>query len=714
MELPCLIHECGTLRGITTAARKEHCQHHHGYPNCLVCHRVIKNINMFEEHMQHPHEKKLCQLCLQLVVVGTEKRHTQDVHGFPACPFCKRNFLAVNPFASHVLQHVPVQCGLFGCELTFYKGAEQEKEHYASCHGFATCPTCNKWCDNIINFVTHVKQCAPQPCLFPSCEAMFSGRSDEREHYASCHGFPTCPTCNKWCDNIINFVAHVKQCAPQACLFPSCKATFSGRSDEREHYASCHRFPLCGICGKVCDNHANFAIHMQQCVARTCFYPGCTGMWTVDHLLDDHDDLRCCLCDKEKTSTDQLAKHLQTCGPKFACAFKCDKCGAVCQTSTLLQRHICLPPLPLHLKPEEYFRLTEAHCTQLEVVNQRDKTQHYHVTARIRKSTVGYLGESVRELSKRQLKTLKLDQDPSALEVMEPGTLPLPMFFMPTHCHFELRTRMLYELESAQPAWSFWLMLVYRVMNYCTDPTGCDILWYQEFLKTVLLPLGVPDECQHLLVVRARVKDMWTRARKHRHIKVFVSSINGKKHVLRRQLRRLDDAVRASKRAKGLSDENSLEECSDEDARMLFYDAHGADVEVDEPGAGSTSSTCLVESKDVPIALTEIASIPIKRRVASAREVEWQELLHNFVHNVLKPVIRSKQVYKLQSWTDVKSIFFDQALFMVENGPECQLPDYMQHFMTKILKLEQNSMQDVSLQPHVRMPDAWDSEDEAL
>ena len=778
MHLPCPIGTCGIVRESTSVARKAHCEQYHGYPECTTCHQVIRNINMFEHHLQQPHASETCQLCGEDVVKGTEKMHAERSHGFPTCFICHKTAFTQWPsFVMHMKSHKTVACCLPPCEATFLEGGREEQAHYRDYHGYPVCGVCGRdGFHRLNNFLSHQKTHMQTKCLFPECGSTFlEGGREEQAHYRECHGYPVCGVCGRdGFESFNNFFMHMKSHKTVACCLPPCEATFlEGGCGEEAHYRDYHGYPVCGICDRegfdslnnflihykthmqtkclfpecdamvypgaeqdahyrgahhfpscrackrVCDNYANFVFHVQQCTCLPCLYPDCRGIWSPKHLYDEHDANTCVLCDKTKSSIDKLAKHVKRCAANATVFFECDMCAAKCGTPELLRAHVCLPPIPAQLRVDEYFALTERHCTQLEVVNQRDKAApRYHVTARIRKSTLGMTARDYRELSKRQLKTLKLDQDPTGVEVMEPGLMPMPVFFMPAHFHFEQRMRMVHELEEHQPAWAFWLVLVYRVMNFCTDPYGRDVLWYQKFLEDVKLPPGVPDDCSQLLVVRARVKHMWDRARRHRHIKVLMNTVGGKKELLGAQLRKVDDAYRASKRFKGLSEDNSVDGSSDdvehEEVRALTLQGDTSEWKDDVGGrqGQKPANACLLRSSEVPLAVGERASVPLRRRVASDREVEWQEMLHHFFHHVLKPVIRSRRLTQLQSWFDVQWTFLDHALIQPDEGPMCRLPDNMHWFLSKVVKLDRENMTSVSLQPNVLVPNGWDSDQE--
>jgi hypothetical protein len=551
---------------------------------------------------------------------------------------------------------------------------------------------------------------------------------------------------------------------------------------EEAHYQEVHGYPACPQCSKSFNNLYNFGTHMTHCgqsrstelvVVPPCVYPGCSGLYTLEHLEVEHDGLKCSNCEETKATIHTLAKHVVVCFRKSTPKHVCRHCHGVFPTARVLRHHTCLSPTPAQIHVNDYLRLTEQHCTQLEVCNQRDNST-YHVTARIRRSTL--CGTDIREYTTKQLKTLKLDQDPTALEVMEPGTLPLPVFFMPTHLHFELRMRMLHELEHYQPAYAFYLMLVYRVMSFCDSPSGMDIYYYQRLVETTPLPPGVPPECCHLLVTRAKVKDMWNRARRHRHIKVFMYSVNGEKHVLRSQLRKLDEAVRADRRYRGECEDNwtdevvesvavvgdeevavsvasvavlarerwpllRRDEASDDEVldvlegemvpiprrrmtmkqmmearRERYKRSRDEGEQVVEDPAPLTLLPQYMDSEEIPVAVSQAVSIPRRRREASAREVEWQQMLYYFFHNILRPLVRSGMVSRLQTLLQVREEFLDHPLYMVEDGPACTLPEHMQHFLTKLVKSELCDMSDTSIQPNVRMPDGchtMDSESES-
>lgn len=725
MELPCPVSNCHVVRLNTSDGRKAHCAAAHNYPQCLTCLREIRNINMFEHHLQQAHEMDACSLCFVLIVKGTFKAHLSECHGYPDCRACGRTGLSnCSHFVAHMQSHASVQCMVPGCATMLTSHTRAEEAHYQEVHGFPYCPQCNKTCPQLHTFVAHMQTHASVQCMVPGCEAVLASHTRAEEaHYQEVHSYPACPWCSKAFTNLYNFGTHMTHC---------------GQSRST-----------------------------AVVVVVACVYPGCTGLYTMSHLEEQHDGLKCVNCGEVKATIHTLAKHVVACFRKSTPRHVCRHCHGVFPTARILRHHTCLPPTPAHIHVKDYLRLTEQHCTQLEVCNQRDNST-YHVTARIRRSTL--CQTDIREYTTRQLKTLKLDQDPTALEVMEPGTLPLPVFFMPTHLHFELRMRMLYELEHHQPAYAFYLMLVYRVMSFCDSPTGMDIYYYQRLVETTPLPPGVPAECRHLLVTRARVKDMWNRARRHRHIKVFMYSVNGEKHVLRSQLRKIDEAVRADRRYRGECEDNWVDgvaeggvgacegnstvsvpvrerwpllrrdEASDDELldgldavettprrRMTMKQMMAARRERykrsrEEAGEGDEVLDLpplpqYMDSEEIPVAVSQAVSIPRRRREASVREVEWQEMLYYFFHNILRPLVRSCMVLRLQTLLQVREEFLDHPLYMVEDGPACTLPEHMQHFLTKLVKSELSDMADTSIQPNVRMPDAchaMDSESESV
>ncbi len=716
LTVVCPIEGCQMMREDTVAARKAHCTVHHGYPVCMTCQREIRNVHVFEQHLQQDHEMEACPLCFALIVKTTLKAHLTSHHGYPVCASCgRRNLMNASNFVTHMQTHYPVKCLLQGCETMLPTQTPVEVAHYKQVHGYPQCPQCQKTYSHIHTFVAHMQTHSPVKCSIQGCKTMLPTHTPvEAAHYQEVHGYPQCPQCAKVLSSYFNFSSHV------------------------------------ALCGQARSS-------TSVVVVPACVYPGCSGLSTMSHLAQEHDGLKCTNCEEVKATIHTLAKHVVLCFRKSTPKHVCRQCHGVFPTARVLRHHTCLPPTPAHIHVNDYLRLTEQHCTQLEVCNQRDNST-YHVTARIRRSTL--CGTDIREYTTRQLQTLKLDQDPTALEVMEPGTLPLPVFFMPTHLHFELRMRMLYELEHYHPAYAFYLMLVYRVMSFCDSPTGMDIYYYQRLVETTPLPPGVPAECRHLLVTRARVKDMWNRARRHRHIKVFMYSLNGEKHVLRSQLRKIDEAVRAERRYRGECEDNwpyAVVEEGDEDVGVpvrerwpLLRREETSDdemldgLEVDEGKrceamdttprrrltmkqmvearrerykrsreeavegveSDSTPSPQYMDSEEIPVAVSQAVSIPRRRREASAREVEWQQMLYYFFHNILRPLVRSGMVSRLQTLLQVREEFLDHPLYMVEDGPACTLPEHMQHFLTKLVKSELSDMADTSIQPNVRMPDA--------
>lgn len=122
-------------------------------------------------------------------------------------------------------------------------------------------------------------------------------------------------------------------------------------------------------------------------------------------------------------------------------------------------------------------------------------------------------------------------------------------------------------------------------------------------------------------------------------------------------------------------------------------------------------SEVAMDSEEIPVAVSELVSVPRCRREASAREVEWQELLYYFFHRILRPVVRSRMVERMQTHMDVKEEFLDNVLYMVADGPPCRLPEHMNLFLTKLVKSEASDMSLISLQPNVRMPGEFGMEE---
>jgi hypothetical protein len=82
-------------------------------------------------------------------------------------------------------------------------------------------------------------------------------------------------------------------------------------------------------------------------------------------------------------------------------------------------------------------------------------------------------------------------------------------------------------------------------------------------------------------------------------------------------------------------------------------------------------------------------------------------MLHHFFQNILKPLVRSKVVARLENWASVKEEFLDLSLYRVEEGPHCKLPDYMENFLSTLVRSDLEEMAATSVQPNVRMPKGY-------
>jgi len=248
-------------------------------------------VNLFEKHLNVPHEKLNCGFpnCLVTFYKSEEIRHLTSAHGYPQCGVCRTTSKGVKWFLKHIMacQDPLVQCGL--CSDNHDQMPKSElREHVVTHHGFPSCPKCLILIgDNEANFIQHVSVCTVSTCGLCS-EQM--PKSELREHVVTQHGFPSCPTCLILIDtHEANFIRHVSVCTVSTCGLCSEQMP---KSEFREHVLTQHGFPSCPNCSiSIGDNEVNFIRHVSMCGIRTnkqhtCLV--CNMDFETRYLYDSH------------------------------------------------------------------------------------------------------------------------------------------------------------------------------------------------------------------------------------------------------------------------------------------------------------------------------------------------------------------------------------------------------------------------------------------
>ena len=237
--LVCQVNLCSTILN-SQEARLEHAKTIHGYPVCFKCNCSYKNVNLFEKHLNVPHEKLNCGFpnCLVTFYESEEIRHLTSSHGYPHCGVCRTTSKGVKWFLKHIMscQDPLVQCGI--CIEQMPKS--ELREHVVSHHGFPSCPNCSILIGgNEANFVQHVSVCTVSTCVL--CNDLQMAKCELRQHFVTQHGFPNCSKCSILIgDNETNFSRHVSTCGirmdkQHTCL--ECNMNFETRYLYDTHFS---------------------------------------------------------------------------------------------------------------------------------------------------------------------------------------------------------------------------------------------------------------------------------------------------------------------------------------------------------------------------------------------------------------------------------------------------------------------------------------------
>ena len=314
---------CNVFVGVTSALRKTHAATVHGHPNCQTCNRQIKNLRMFEKHVNEPHPVKKCALatCNAQIVGGKELEHAIECHNFPVC--CCGETVDSNyvNFYRHLASHddePPAKC--VACDEVVSR-RDLLEAHSRETHGFPKCKVCGETVDsNWANFLAHVATHAKEPfnkCL--ACDEIVS-RTDLEEHSRQNHNFPECEYCSeKFSCNYAVFLRHVATHAKEP--FNKCVACdeIVSRTDLEEHSRQNHNFPECEVCSEkfVC-NYAVFLRHVATHeVESKC--PRCPALVCqkslISHAKNVHSFPVCGNCDRdlESSTVPQFYNHLRHC-----------------------------------------------------------------------------------------------------------------------------------------------------------------------------------------------------------------------------------------------------------------------------------------------------------------------------------------------------------------------------------------------------------------
>ena len=315
---------CNVFVGVTSALRKTHAATVHGHPNCQTCNRQIKNLRMFEKHVNEPHPVKKCALatCNAQIVGGKELEHAIECHNFPDC-FCGETVDSnyVN-FYRHLASHddePPAKC--VACDEVVSR-RDLLEAHSRETHGFPKCKICGETlnCNHAV-FLTHVASHAKEPpakCV--ACDENVSRRDLLEAHSRETHGFPKCKICGETVDsNWANFLAHVATHAKEP--FNKCVACdeIVSRTDLEEHSRQKHNFPECEVCSeKFSCNYAVFLRHVATHeVESKC--PRCPALVCqkslISHAKNVHSFPVCGNCDRdlESSTVPQFYNHLRHC-----------------------------------------------------------------------------------------------------------------------------------------------------------------------------------------------------------------------------------------------------------------------------------------------------------------------------------------------------------------------------------------------------------------
>jgi hypothetical protein len=206
-----------------------------------------------------------------------------------------------------------------------------------------------------------------------------------------------------------------------------------------------------------------------------------------------------------------------------------------------------------------------------------------------------------------------MSRDPTTVELISLGDLPIIMLFLPREESFETRLRILHELEQYQSEWVMWTLLVTKIADLGVHKEADDIHFLRMLLADVPLPPGVPEKFRDLDVCRGHTHMIKERGYNHNHL--IASYHEGERS------RPLHGYLRFLEKAKRFPTIRLLEETAVPDV-----------------------------SEETPHSLM------------TAIERRWDGFLYHFFKEVMCPVLKSGFFARLQTWSDVAVHFLGENL----------------------------------------------------